>query len=298
MIPNFIVVGAARAGTNYLDRFLDQHPDIFLPTRRGAHFFSTPDFPFMFKGPGDDGMNTEIVRTWDRYEMLFEDVTTERAVGESSIFYLYYPGTAKRIYQTRHTMKIIIMLRNPVDRAFSAYTYLRRENRETLSFEDGLREEVRRKSEDYEPLWFYLELGLYYEQVKRFTDVFNKSQLKFIFYEDFFNDVQGTMENVFKFLGLYPDVPMDTSLLLNEKGIPKSRKAFDFFAKPHLVKEIIKPFVPKNTRKRLGHKAKSLFLEEMNMSAFTRRELKRYYRPDIYKLQDLINVDLAGWLQT
>ena len=297
MIPNFIVVGASRAGTSYLDRFLIQHPDIYLPSRGEANFFATSDFPFLFNGPGDEGMNTEVIRTWDRYEMLFDEVTQERAIGESSVFYLYYPGTAKRIYQTRHTMKIIIMLRNPVERAFSAYTYLLRENRETLTFEEALKEETRRKSEDYGPMWFYRELGLYYQQVKRYTDVFSRDQLKIILYDDFINDLQGTMEEVFRFLGLFTEVPMDTTMLLNESGIPKSRKAFDFFAKPHFVKEIIKPFVPSKTRKRLGHKAKSLFLEPINMHATTRKELINYYRPDIVNLQNLIGVNLSSWLK-
>ena len=297
MIPNFIVVGASRAGTSYLDRFLIQHPDIYLPSRREANFFATSDFPFLFNGPGDEEMNTEIIRTWDRYEMLFDEVTQERAIGESSVFYLYYPGTAQRIYQTRHTMKIIIMLRNPVDRAFSAYTYLLRENRETLTFEEALKEEPRRKSEDYGPMWFYRELGLYYQQVKHYTDVFSKDQLKIILYDDFINDLQGTMEKVFRFLGLFTEVPMDTTMLLNESGIPKSRKAFDFFAKPHFVKEIIKPFVPSKTRTRLGHKAKSLFLEPINMNTATRKELINYYRPDIMNLQNLIGINLSSWLK-
>ncbi len=297
MIPNFIVVGSARAGTSYLSRFLIQHPDIYLPPRGESHFFATPDFPFLFKGPGDEGMNTEVIRTWDRYEMLFDEVKQERAIGESSGFYLYYPGTAARIFQARHTMKIIIMLRNPVERAFSSYTYLLRENRETLSFVEALKAEPQRKQEDYEPMWLYRELGLYYEQVKRYTDQFSKDQLKIILYDDFINDVQETMEDIFGFLGLYSNVPMDTSMLLSESGVPTSRKAFDFFAKPHFIKEVFKPFIPKNTRKRLGHKVKTMFLEPIDMSSSTKKELIQYYRPDILKLQKLIGKDLGTWLK-
>lgn len=297
LIPNFLVVGAARAGVSLLDRFLIQHPDIFLPDRREASFFSTPDFPFLFKGPGDEGMNTDVIRTWDQYEMLFEEVYQKRAIGESSGYYLYYPGTAERIHQARHTMKIIIMLRNPVDRAFSAYTYLRRENRETFTFERALKEEKRRKQADYSPIWFYREVGLYYEQVKRYLDIFGKDQVKILLYDHFINDLQNSIVEILEFLDLYKDIPIDPSLLLNVTGVPTSRKAFDFFAKPHILKELVKPFIPPNARQRLGHKAKNLFLEAIKMNPKTRADLTAFYRPNLKNLQILINQDLSAWMR-
>lgn len=297
MLPNFLIVGAAKSGTSSLDRYLAQHPQVYMPQKKEAHIFSIPDFPDRFTGPGDEGMNTETIRTMTAYERLFDGVQSELAVGESSVFYLYYPGTAKRIHAANPDMKIIMMLRNPVDRAFSAYMHVVRDERESLSFEESLAKEVERKELHFEPMWLYRELGLYAEQVQRYCDVFPRHQIKIILFEDFSRNTEAVVADVFAFLGVDNSVKIDTGLRHNESGLPKSRGLFNFISKPHPIKEVLKPLVPASVRERIGIQAKSMLLERVAMNPETRAELLAFFRPNIEALSLLIQRDLSQWLR-
>lgn len=295
MLPNFLVVGAAKSGTSSLDRYLAQHPEVYMPQKKEAHIFSIPDFPTRFQGPGDEGMNTETIRSMDRYQALFADAQPYRAVGESSVFYLHFPGTAQRIQAANPDMKILMLLRNPVDRAFSAYMHVVRDERETLSFEDSMRQEPVRKQLNYEPMWLYRELGLYTAQVKRFLEVFPRKQVKILLFEEFSRNTEASMADIFRFLDVDPSVRIDTGLRHNESGLPKSRGLFNFIAKPHPIKEVFKPLVPQRLRERIGIQAKSMLLQKVNMNPTTRRELEGFFADDIRALADLIDQDLRPW---
>lgn len=295
LLPNFFIAGAAKCGTSSLDRYLGQHPQIFIPPKKEAHYFSIPSFPIEFKGPGDDGMNRYTIREKEAYFELFTGAEGYQAVGESSVFYLYYPGTAERIHRENPDAKIIILLRNPVDRAFSAYMHLVRDEREGLSFEHGLEQEEKRKRMDFEPMWLYKELGLYANQVRHYFEVFGPNQVKVILFEEFIRDTEAMVAEVLEFLGVAPEFRVDTSLQLNESGKPKSRWVYNFISKPNPVKEWVKPLVPKGIRERIGIKAKSMVLEKVAMKPETRTELQAYFAEDIAKLERLLNRDLSVW---
>ncbi|MCY0894194.1 MAG: sulfotransferase [Acidibacillus sp.] len=296
MLPHFLLVGAAKSGTSSLDRYLAEHPQIYIPPKKEAHYFSTPSFPPQFKGKGDEGMNTETIRQREQYERLFAAAHESQIIGESSAFYLYFPDTAERIAAENPHMKIIITLRNPVDRAYSAYMYLRRDEREELPFEAALEAEEKRKMQDYEPMWLYKELSLYHSQIKRYFQVFPKEQVKVILFEDFTSDTRQTMRDVYSFLGVDPTFTADTSIHYNESGLPKSRALFNFISQPNGLKELVKPLIPSALRERLGNRAKSMLLEKVSMNPDTRTALRDYFHDDVMKLQDLLKRDLGAWL--
>src|SRR5437763_14107291 len=89
VMPNFFIVGAARSGTTSLDRYLSQHPEIYITPKKETHFFAVDYFPPHFTGPGDDRLNELLIRDENQYAKLFADATGAKAVGESSAFYLY-----------------------------------------------------------------------------------------------------------------------------------------------------------------------------------------------------------------
>ncbi|WP_067621209.1 sulfotransferase family protein [Alicyclobacillus acidiphilus] len=293
--PNFFIVGAAKSGTSSLDRYLGQHPEVYIPPKKEAHFFSIPDFPPVFRGPGDEGMNQYTIRDRDMYYHLFDGVAGEKAIGESSVFYLYYPGTAQRMKQEIPDAKIIIMLRNPVDRAFSAYMHLIRDEREHRSFRESLAKEAEFKANDFEPMWYYRELGLYSEQVKRYLETFGRDRVKVIIFEEFVKDAVSGVQDVAAFLGVSTDFVPDTSIRHNESGVPKSRLLYNFISKPHGIKELVKPLVPTGVRERLGNQAKSMVLERAQMDPDVRSELEAYFAEDVKKLEELLHRDLSVW---
>lgn len=294
-MPNFFIVGAAKSGTSSLDRYLSQHPDVFIPPKKEAHFFSTPDFPDKFEGPGDEGMNLYTIRDREQYRALFEGAEDQRAVGESSAFYLYYPGTAQRMKADVPDAKIIILLRNPVNRAFSAYMHLIRDERESLDFAESLHNEDLRKAMDYEPMWLYREVGLYAAQVQRFLDVFGPDQVKVVLFEDFVRNPEASVQDICRFLEVDPSFRVDTSLSHNESGAPASRWVYNFIAKPNGLKEALKPLFPTAVRERLGMRAKSIVLRKVAMNENERAELAQYFASDIADLADVLHHDLRAW---
>ncbi|MCY0870363.1 MAG: sulfotransferase, partial [Firmicutes bacterium] len=234
------------------------------------------------------------IRDEAAYRSLFAQAKQGQLVGESSAFYLYYPGTARRIHAYNPDMKLLVVLRQPVSRAWSAYMHLVRDARETLPFAQSLELEPERKRRGFEPMWLYRELGLYSEQLERYFDVFARDQVKVILFDEFTRDTQGVMADVFSFLGVR-NVPVDTGIHYNESGVPTSRAAYDFVSKPHPLKELVKPFIPPHVRERLGNQLKSKMLKKVNMDEATRAELRGYFAPEVSRLRALLERELTNW---
>lgn len=148
-VPNFFIVGAAKSGTTSLYHYLKQHPEIYMSPVKEPKYFLASINKFPHNGPGDIEVDKKIIRTWDEYLKLFSNASVEKCIGEASCGYLYYCElVAPSIKRISPEAKIIIVLRNPVERAFSAYCYLFREGRETLSFEEALKIEEERKKKE------------------------------------------------------------------------------------------------------------------------------------------------------
>lgn len=296
-MPNFFIVGAARSGTTSLDRYLSQHPEIYMAPRKEVNFFTAEHFPCT--GPGDERINREVIRNKNQYTRLFAGVTAEKAIGESSVFYLCYPGTAERIAQTVPDAGIIMVLRDPVDRAYSAYLHLLRNGREHLGFEEALCLEEERRQKGYEPMWWYKELGLYYEQVKRYLDVFGRQCVKVLLYDELFANPTQILHDAFVFLGVKKDVVIDTSLHYNPGGIPKSRILYrfldKFIAEPGLLEKRIKSLIPVHLRAVYANKAMRMLLQSVPMDLHLHAQLKAYFAEDVRKLEDLLHRDLSHW---
>lgn len=293
--PNFFIVGAAKSGTTSVFHYINQHPDVFMSPVKEPHYFSSLDFPERFAGPGDEGFTLQTVRTEADYLQLFADAGEATVLGEGSVYYLNYPQAAERIRVFNPNAKIVMLLRNPIDRAFSAYMHTVRDGRETLSFEEGLEAEAKRIEQNYQPLWWYKEVGRYAKAVEHYQQFFPRDQLKIFLYEDLAN-ADKVVQELLSFLNLRTDVTIDTGVRHNISGKPKSRALYTFFAKPNLVKEVVKPFLPTSFRQRLGQKAKDLTLEKDRPSAKTVKNLQRYFREDVLSLQDLLHRDLKHWL--
>jgi hypothetical protein len=291
MMPNFFVVGAARSGTTSLDRYLSQHPEIFITPRKDAHFFAAEHFPRT--GPGDGVMNRKVMRDEEQYAQLFARLATEKAIGESSAFYLCLAGTAERIVQAIPDAKILMVLREPAARAYSAYMLLKRDGRETLSFEEGLSREEERKRQGFEPMWWYKDLSLYASQVKRYLEVFGKERVKVLLYDELFANPGPVLREVFAFLRVKEDVAIDTSVRYNVSGAPRSRRLHTLLYKLSDTSNAL----AKSVKPALAWKAMSTFLlrPAPKMNPQTHAELKEYFAEDVGKLEDLLHQDLRSW---
>ncbi|MGR3310384.1 MAG: sulfotransferase family protein, partial [Candidatus Brocadiales bacterium] len=171
-LPNFLIVGASRSGTTSLYNYLKQHPEVYMsPVKEPRFVIGQQSTKFSYKGIGDEKSEKGVIKTIDEYKKLFENVRDEKAIGEASVINLYfYEDAIKLIKKYLGDAKIIIILRNPVERAFSQYLRLRREYRESLSFEDGLKMEEKRLKDGWLPGWHYTRRGFYYNSVKAYME--------------------------------------------------------------------------------------------------------------------------------
>lgn len=299
-LPNFLIVGAAKSGTTSLYHYLKQHPDVFMSSIKEPKFITSQFLSFPSNGIGDAEIQKDTVRFYKDYCQLFKSYEGKKAVGEASADNLYYyEKSIQYIKKFIANPKILIILRDPVERCYSAYMSLIRENREFLSFENALKQEEYRKRNNWEYIWFYKDAGFYYNQVKAFIQNFN--QVTVYLYDDLRRDTLGLIKNMYDFLEVDSSFIPDIEIKYNVSGIPKSMFLHKFLKEPNLLKSTIKPFLEmifsdKNIARMVENfKIKNLAKPEMNPE--TREYLKKLYREDILKLQDLINRDLSHWLR-
>ena len=201
-IPHFVIVGAPKCGTTSLYRYLQQHPGVFMPENKEPRFFCNyPTASFEF---GTKQFHPNIVTAPDEYLGLFRDAPPGAILGEASTDYLSCPGVAERLHAWNPDAKIIVMLRDPIDRAYSEYQHSIAASFQTLSFAESLREEKRRFAEGYDPIFAHVRRGLYADGVKDFQQKFGRSNVKVILFEQFSSATQAVVQSVFEFLALSP----------------------------------------------------------------------------------------------
>lgn len=296
VLPNFLIVGASKSGTSSLYHYLRQHPGIFLSDiQKEGRFFSK--MPGNFQGPGDKHIDKSITRTLEQYEGLFKGYQKEKAVGDISPEYLwYYRNAIPEILNTLgNEVKIIIVLRNPADRAFSGYTHFVRDKRESLSFEEALEKENERNEKNYIWAWQYKNSGLYFEQVKAYLEHFPHVQV--IIYEDFKHNDRKVLSEICAFLGVDPEFRFDTTYKYNVSGQPKNPVLYQMESSARMVR-LVKKLLPRKWIKWIKIRwtgEKQMIRTEM--SPETRKELIRFFQEDIIKLQKLLGCDLSHWLK-
>ncbi|MBD3346686.1 MAG: sulfotransferase [Chitinivibrionales bacterium] len=298
-LPNFLIAGAAKAGTTAIATYLEQHPQIYLSPMKEPKFFSSQFIKFPYRGPGDDFVENFTVKTMSSYQRLFRWVRREKAIGEASVENLYYYQSAIPLIKSYlGDPKIIIVLRNPVDRAFSAYKMMVRDGREVLSFEEALEAEADRMMKNWEYLWYYLQCGFYASQVQAYFQSF--TNVKIVLFDDLRLNAVSCMQNIYSFLEVRESFYPKISLKVNASGRMRSAlwrlifRASGF--KGMLYKFLSLSGISDSTILSVIESVREGDLEPMEMKEETRRMLQNYYREDIMKLSKIIGRDLKGWL--
>ena len=221
--PDFIIAGAMRAGTTALGRALAEHPEIFMCTPKEPSFFAARLGSLQFCGPGDQGFVQENVGEWAAYQRLF-DGAGDRVRGEASAMYLAVPGVASEIRARCPEVKLVFILRDPVERARSAWQYLRGRGRERLrDFTAALAAEDERRARGYGAIWWYVGASRYQVGLAEYVRTFPSSQLLVLSTEELRRDPAGTMLSVCRFLGVEGAhfAPSALASEVNRSGIPR-----------------------------------------------------------------------------
>ena len=285
--PDFLCVGAAKAGTTTLHDILIQHSDIYLPKFKEAHFFDQ-----------DEHFNKGV--KW--YEKnVFGGVKREKVIGEITPSYLYFEDVPRRIAETIGTdVKLIFMLRHPVDRAWSHYQMHHLRGNEKLSFEDAIKEEPLRLNGDFlsTSRFSYMDRGNYADQINRFLEFFPKENMHFILFEDFVKDIPTHINAVLEFLEVSHE-ELNYFVKSNPPSAQKSKRLAKILYQPSRIKGIVKPLIPsklvKRTRKKLkvmneGKEVRNRIDLDLRQKLFS-----EHFQHETAKLKELTGLDLSCW---
>jgi hypothetical protein len=292
--PNTFIVGAPKCGTSSLHDYLGQHPDAFM-----CRFMKEPDYFCNDLKISEDWR----CRTLEEYLALFAEAGDARRIGESSVWYLMSEEAPRRILEFDSAAKIIIMLRNPVEAAYSQQgQFIWSCNEDILDFEEAVAaEEDRRAGRRIPPTCFnpdglqYRRIFRYYPQVKRYLDVFPKDQVKIIFFEDFVKDTAGVYRQTLEFLGL---PPFEASLAVVNPAKPVSLGFNRFFAKRPGLRRMVHRFIPGAVQRGvmgiLPFVTKTI-KRPNKLPPEVKKRLSPLFQEDLQRLSELVGRDLAHW---
>lgn len=203
-LPDFLIIGAPKAGTTALHAALMQHPGLALSMPKEPKYFMCGDAPPpLYVGPGDAHSRREWIWRRQDYARLFADVPADILCGESTPFYLFDKQAHRRIAASIPQVKLIAVLRDPVDRAYSNWMHLWVDGLEPVGdVATACERERTRVDAGWAPFWRYVELGLYGEQLKHLREHFADDQIMVLRYREMVDDPEATTDRVCRFLGV------------------------------------------------------------------------------------------------
>lgn len=274
-LPNFLIIGAAKSGTTSLYHYLRQHPDIFMSRIKEPNYYTDED----------NLLDIPAIRSRAAYEALFAGAKGRRAIGEATVRYLNAIAGIDRIHADLPGVRLIVLLRQPADRAYSSYLARLAIGGETQGPEEVL-----------QPGSYPFETSRYYPRLRRYYDRFPRQQIKVILFEDLAANPQNVLREIFRFLDVDPDFVADTSIRHNTSVAPRSRFLNRLFGSGM---RFVRPMVPQWLLSRgLAVKLRRPILRKPEpMSPELRRRLTDLYREDILATGELIGRDLSHWLE-
>jgi hypothetical protein len=291
IMPNFLIIGSQSAGTTSVYNYLKQHPQMYVSPIKETHFFV------------HDGQNLELLRhltpgitSLAAYQALFQDVSEHKAIGEASPLYLVDPHAAARIRHYLPEAKLIAILRDPAERAYTAYWMRVRDGRENRSFEQAIDEEMRGLDV---ALRGYVRWGFYATHLKTYLALFDRAQLAICLFDDLRADPAEFMRELFRFLEVDDAFTPDTSVRYNASGSSRSKLLQPLFRKSALTR-ILRRVLPQPLSRRAAsfqERWRGRELSKPPMPPALRRRLVAEYRSDVLELQDMIKRDLSPWLE-
>jgi len=279
MKVNTFIVGAPKTGTTSLYYYLNQHTNVCMSSIKEPNFFSAKEVNSLF-------YKSQIIDDINEYHKLFSQ-NKKQIIGEASVSYLFFNEVPNRIYKYNPKAKIIILLRNPIERALSHYLMDFRLGFCSENFEDIIAQP------EIFPQYYqqYLELGNYFLQLKRYINVFNENQLSIVFYDDLKSNSQKVMKHIFSFLEIefqHLDYSIQNSFL------SPSNKFVSELYKFNSLRKIVKSLFPEPFLSLV----KSIFFSNNSKPTFSDsiiKQLNAYYKSDIVELEKLLNKDLSKW---
>jgi hypothetical protein len=294
--PDFVIVGAPKSGTTAMYEYLRAHPEVFLPERKEMRFFGS-----------DLDVRDRPTLSLEAYLAHFAAAGPEQRVGTAYVWYLFSERAASEIAEFAPGVKVIAMLRNPVEMVWSLHSeHLYNGNEEIGDFTAALDAEPDRRAGRRIPPHAHLPQGLRYtevpryaEQLERYFTAVGRDRVHVVLYDDFARDVRGAYREVLDFLGVDPGFSPPSFAVINANKRTRSERFRHFLARPpELPRRVIRRLVPGRLRRWAYERAKRLNVsaaQRAPMPTATRERLQRTFAPEIERLSALIGRDLSDW---
>jgi hypothetical protein len=314
-LPNFFIVGAPKAATTFLYACLDQHPQVYMSPLKEPNYFAAEMRPENFAAADrarsarhmrelDAYLSGDMrekrlfggyVSSWEDYLKLFRNASDQIAIGEASPTYLWSKTAARNIAAHVPRARIIISLRNPVERAFSHYLHQLTDGVTNRTFRQEIEAAQRAEARPGGLEKGLLEFGHYCGQIKRYQSEFPRAQIHICLYEDLQRSPAALLHSLLIFLGVDPGIQVNVSQRQNEPRIPKLGGVVYFLKRTqlwsHLRGLVPQPLAPR-LRSLLFYPRASLL-----MNPADRAFLIDYYREEVKDLSELLERDLTPWLE-
>ncbi len=289
-LPNFFVIGAMKAGTTSLYEYLRRHPQVFMTHVKEPHYFTGAGRPFYSVHP-------QMARTLEDYLSLFVSVSGERAIGEASPSYLPFPEAPHRIRDVLPESKIVAILRDPVDRAFSSYSHRRARRLESArSFGEAVAMELA-GNPDGDGDRDHVAYGFYGRQLAVYFELFDRSQVHVILQEDLARDPSRAIHDLYAFVGVDPTFNPGETKVYNAGTVPvKSARLQRMTAGRSRATPALNRVLPTPVRRRLWAAVDMRNRVADPCPQDVRTMLNEIYREDVRLLQGIIERDLDSWL--
>ena len=282
--PNFFIVGAEKSGTTSLYEYLKGIPGVFMSHVKEPNYFTVSIQP--------ERLFCSVIQEKEKYLKLFGDVKDEIAVGEASPFYLIDPETPKLIHQQIPNAKIIIILRNPIERAYSSYFQSIRSGWEKGSFSSAIDRsyDLKKRNEDL-TLRIIIEGGFFSEQVKRYLDIFGKNQVKILIFEEFIQHPEKEIFQLLDFLGVKIDELPKLNKIYNPVTVPKNKLSKSIIENTIIKKVALKIFSHDSSQK-IRDRILVKKIKKPQMEKSDKEKLVEIYAEDMNKLERILGRSL------
>lgn len=297
--PNLFIVGAQKAGTSALAGWLSQHPQVYISFPKEPGFLAFGEKGYAFNdGYGNPAPASRyVVRDHDSYLALFDGAHAQlRVIGEASTWYLNIPGMAHKLRNYNPQARVILILRNPVERAYSAWCHARGDRLEPCdSFAGALALEEQRGEVEF--LLRYRRMGLYAQALEEYLDAFGTGQVLVMFHDDMRRNPAAFWEQVCAFLQIDASTEPPFKFRYNRAGEPRSR-LLQQLLRSHRVKQTVRRLLPHRVSLSIKNRLDDANLRDFPpMDNTVRDELRDYYRDDILRLAELTDRNLEAWLR-
>jgi hypothetical protein len=257
-LPNLVVAGAPKCGTTSLYHYLKQHPEVYLPPRKELHYFTREHLARDTAGPGDTAVLQHLCKDRAAYEAEFAGASGEKVLGDISPSYFDFAEVAPAMRRELGDARVVILLRDPVAKAFSQYMHLVRDGRETLSFFDALQAEADRASRHWSMIWRYASSSIYGGRLRSYLDAFGADRVRIYLFEEFVAEPQAMLGDLWGFLGIDRSVRPDTSRVYNVSSRPRSRALATLVSKGSPLAAVARALVPAAIRSRVTESVRRL----------------------------------------